>query len=211
MRGEDGDTCESLFFKKKIEIFHRATYSHEMQNLTLNMTTVAPWEPAPFFDTGHRVALGLVALPMAFVWFLVWRCSPRKRFRINNPMRRLRNLYAIVAGTMVGMLAGHALPNALIGQAEDIKFLAFFVAIGLTVAVLRFMRACGVAADQIVENTHQEPFEVFDEETGDQMDRIATSIQRSPAATVAGTPASSYYVSADESSHEGGFIGAGSS
>jgi hypothetical protein len=168
--------------------------------------TDLPWQEPPLFETGHQVAVALVALPVIVVWWLVWRCAPKRRFRATNPYVRMQYLYAMVAGTMVGFLAGHALPNSLLGHAEDIKFLAFFAGIGVTVAFLRFMRSCGRANFQIVASTHQEPYHLFDDETGDQLAYVSTGARRTPAASVFAEQPSSAYASVDSSVEGGVFV-----
>ena len=75
-----------------------------------------PPEP-PLFNTGHKVATAFVILPVLLVWFLVWRYAVKRQFQLNDPAERMRLVYAAVAGSMTGFLAGHALPNALIGHA----------------------------------------------------------------------------------------------
>lgn len=109
---------------------------------------------------------------------------------------------------MVGYLAGHALPNALVGGDVEIKLLAFFVGVAITGAMVRFMRVCGDANFQLVGNTDSEPYRLFDDETGDERSHISTHFGRTPLAEVVRDPyGGAGSVDGNDSSHESGVFG----
>lgn len=172
--------------------------------------TFGPLEPLPLFDTGAQVATALVVLPVLFTWWLVWRCAPRKGFRTENPYVTNQYLYSVMSGTMVGFMAGHIMPNALIGDSETLKFGGFFLGVAITAAFFKFMRCCGGVDSQVMSTVWREPHLVFDEETGDETDYVSTSIGTTPAAVVNVRRPSSYSYSESggiDSSADAGMLG----